>query len=622
MLVDHNHGVTKSACSRIFSNAINPLNYSNIAQNADIAKCGKSHSWPWRVRFFAYALRIMHWRSIWNRENRFRSIAAIIALLAFGGAIMVADGFAERRAIGTEQSRLSGVARLSASSYQRQVDKFRLVATTLSADSDVGLLLDRQSPSAANRLNGRLANLSEALDASVIYLMNRNGTTIASSNWRQPDSFLDENYRFRAYFTKALATGQWEQYALGTRSRIPGLFVARRVITGNGSIGVIVVKIRFDRLEQEWATGVETTFVTNQQGVILVSSEPAWRFQTIRQLGEAEQRGLRERVEFGDRPLQQNSLFAGQAVISRPEDFSRAARYVMAKEPLANGWAVHVLAPIDAPVGTARTLSRLAMLVMGGLILSLVLFYIVRRRAIIAGEQRENAVRIADLKDRLVQANKLSSLGQMAAGIGHEINQPLTAIALKAKNASKLIDTGRADEAITALSDISVLTARMGAITGELRNFAKRGDGKIGPVSLRAAVEGTLLLLGDRIRTTGTTLVIGTIDFDVIGQQGKLEQVFVNLIQNALDAMGSGGRIDIAARLSGEMVAIAVKDTGPGIAADVLDRLFHPFVTSKSDGLGLGLVICHDIVTGFGGELKFTPVRTGSEFVVTLKAAA
>ncbi len=584
--------------------------------------CGNSHKLSLYVWFFAYQSRIMHWRSIWYRENRIRSIGAIVMLFAFGIAIVVSDNFAHRRAVQEEKSRLSSVARLSASSYQRQVDKFRLVATTLSADSDVGVLLDRQSSSAATRLNERLASLSEALDASVIYLMDENGTTIASSNWQQPDSFLNENYRFRAYFTRAMANGEWEQYALGTRSRIPGLFVARRVITGSGSTGVIVVKIRFDRLEQEWATGAEATFVTNEQGVILVSSVPAWRFETIRQLDEAEQRGLRARVEFGDRPLQRNALFAGRAVISHPDDFSRDARYVTAQERLANGWAVHVLTPLDAPVRAARALSRLAILVVAGLLVSLVLFYIIRRRAIIAGEQRENASRIADLNDRLVQANKLSSLGQMATGIGHEINQPLTAIALRARNARTLIANGQTAEAVAALTDISALTARMGAITGELRNFARRGDGRIGPVSLRTAVEGTLLLLGDRIRTTGTTLVIGPVDFDVVGQQGRLEQVFVNLIQNALDAMDSGGRIEIVAELSGGMVSIAISDRGPGISADVRAMLFQPFVTSKNDGLGLGLVICHDIVTGFGGTLALHPTQAGSKFVVTLKAAA
>jgi two-component system, NtrC family, C4-dicarboxylate transport sensor histidine kinase DctB len=557
-----------------------------------------------------------------TRTDRHRALVVLVALLAFGTAILSSDHLAARRAVDAEGTRLTNVARLTASSFQRQVDKFRLVATTLSADSDVAQLLDTRTPSATAQLNERLANLSTALDASVIYLLDDQGTTIASSNWRQADSFLNENYQFRAYFKEALSRGEWEQYALGTRSRIPGLFVARRVTTGAKSSGVIVVKIRFDGLEREWAFSAGSAFVTSEQGVILVSSVPAWRFQTIRKLDEAEQNKLRSQVEFGTAPLQQNAMFAGNAVITDASAFDPETKMIAARERLPNGWSVYVLSPIDQAVGSARTLGRLLVVLGAGLLAALVFFSAFRRRAIIMNEQRENAVRIADLKDRLVQANKLSSLGQMAAGIGHEINQPLTAISIRAQNAGKLIETGRTAEAATAIDEISALTARMGAITGELRRFARRGDGRVGKVSLRAVLDGTQLLLGDRIRTTGTTLTVDAADIDVIGDQGRLEQVFVNLIQNAMDAMGDGGRINITAAALDTMVTITIRDDGPGIGADVRERLFHPFTTSKADGLGLGLVICRDIIADFGGELLLVPSKSGAAFALTLKIAA
>lgn len=564
----------------------------------------------------------MEWQFIRRPEGRRLAIFAVLALLAFGCAVFVSDRLADRRAVDAERLRLANVARLTASSYQRQVDKFRLVATTLSADSDVELLLDTRTTQAATRLNTRLANLTTALDASVIYLLDNRGTTIASSNWRQADSFLGENYGFRAYFKQALAAGEWEQYALGTRSRIPGLFVARRVVTGQGATGVIVVKIRFDGLEREWASSAGSTFVASKQGVILVSSIPAWRFQTIRQLDDAEQQKLRAQVEFGNAPLRQNALFAGKSVISDADDYRRDTRFIAVQDALPNGLSVYVVAPLDKAVAAARNFGRLLLLVIAGSIAALAVFYIFRRRSIIATEQRENAVRIAELKDRLVQANKLSSLGQMAAGIGHEINQPLTAIGIRALNAHKLIDAGRAQEASIALNEISALTARMGAITGELRRFARRGDGGVGAVALQAVFDGTQLLMGDRIRTTGTTLNVEPVDLKVIGDQGRLEQVFVNLIQNALDAMGEGGQIDINVSVIGLTVTIHIRDDGPGISSDIRERLFQPFTTSKHDGLGLGLVICRDIISDFGGELNIVPSRNGAEFVMTLKAAA
>lgn len=563
----------------------------------------------------------MDWKFSIIRGNRRVALIAILVMLMVAGAVFASDRIAERRAVAAESARLSSVARLTASSYQRQVDKFRLVATTLSADSDVGVLLDTGSNMAVVRLNERLANLNTALDASVIYLLNDQGTTVASSNWQQSDSFLGENYRFRAYFKQALSIGQWEQYALGTRSRIPGLFVARRVVTGSRTKGVIVVKIRFDRLEREWATSAGSTFVTSQQGVILVSSVPAWRFQTIRKLDESEQQKLRAQVEFGNAPLQQNSLFARDVVIDSKSEIKNSTRFIAAREALPNGLSVYVLAPIGKPINAARNFGRLVILVIAGLFGALAVFYIFRRRAIIAAEQRENASHIADLKDRLVQANKLSSLGQMAAGIGHEINQPLTAIGIRAQNANKLIENGRLAEAATAVQEISALTGRIGAITQELRRFARRGDGSLGSLPLQAVFEGTQLLLGDRIRTTGTILNIDPANISVIGEQGRLEQVFVNLMQNAMDSMGDGGQIDIGFQAIGRTVLIVIRDNGPGISSELRERLFQPFTTSKDDGLGLGLVICRDIIADFGGELNLVQSKVGAAFEITLQAA-
>lgn len=556
------------------------------------------------------------------KQTQRRAVIVAVALLAFATVILLSDHLAAPHAVESEQVRLTNVARLTASSYERQVDKFRLVATTLSADPDVGLLIDTQTAAAAARLNKRLSSLTTALDASVIYLINERGTTIASSNWEQQDSFLNENYGFRAYFTRALTLGEWEQYALGTRSRIPGLFVARRVRTATGARGVIVVKIRFDRLEREWASSAGSAFVASAQGVILVSSVPSWRFQTIRKLDDRERRQLRAQVEFGDAPLVRNALFAENSVIRSAAEFGQESKFIAAIEALPNGSSLYVLMPLSNAVGAARTVGRLLVLMVFGFIAALAVFYAFRRRAIIAGEQRESAMRLADLKERLVQANKLSSLGQMAAGIGHEINQPLTAIGIRAQSAAKLIEAGRGVEAAAALGDISALTARMGAITGELRGFARRADGRVGKVSLRAVLDGTQLLLGDRIRTTGTVFQVDPADIYVIGEQGRLEQVFVNLIQNALDAMGDRGTIKVAIGVAGSNVKISIHDNGPGIAADVEERLFQPFTTSKDHGLGLGLVICRDIVSDFGGELVFVASPNGATFVVILQVGS
>ncbi len=555
-----------------------------------------------------------------HRQPAWLALAVLLAG-AILAAILLVDRLAERRAVDAERDRLAGMARLAASSYQSQVDKFQLVATTLSADPDVGDLLDHRTANAAGRLNRRLAGLTTALDASVIYLLDDRGLTIAASNWRQPDSFLGENYGFRAYFRQAMAQGHWEQFALGTRSRVPGLFVARRVETASGGRGVIVVKIRFDRLETEWAASSGMAFVASDQGVILVSSVPEWRFETVGEIDKAERRRLTAQVEYGDAPLQQNKLFATGSVVRSGSQYSRKARYVAASDALPNGWSINLLAPLENAVADARAFGRLLLAVILAIIAALVATYVLRARAIVSRQQRETEQRIAELKERLVQSNKLSTLGQIAAGVGHELNQPLTAIGLRAQTARKLIASARLDQADTVLVEIGALTGRAGAITGELRRFARRADRRISKVELAAVFAGVELLLGDRIRTSGAELVVEGADLAVMGEQGRLEQVFVNLIQNALDAMANGGAIRIAATRNGDAATIRITDTGPGIPESVRERLFQPFNSSKDDGLGLGLVICRDILADMGGELHFVPDERGASFSVLLRIA-
>jgi len=560
--------------------------------------------------------------AIISTVNLRRALFVLIALGIIAAAVAGADRIAEQRAIATEAERIGAIAKLAASGYQRQVDKFQLVATTLSADPDVATLLDSRSGEAATRLNTRLAGLSTALDASVIYLIDDAGMTIAASNWRQADSFVGENYGFRPYFKLAIARGQHEQYALGTRSRIAGLFVARRVRTAGGKTGVIVVKIRFDRLEREWAGTIGPAFVASEQGVILITSRPDWRFETTGMLDAAARARLTAQVEYGNAPLRQNDLFARGAVIRSAADYRRGADYVAASDKLPNGWTVQVLEPLFGVVRDARAFGRLVVALIVAAIAALIIAFILRARALVAREQRANAVRTAELKDRLMQANKLSTLGQIAAGVGHEINQPLTAIGIRAQTGRKLIDKGRIDEAAGVFDELGALVARAGAITGELRRFARRSRREVGRVALADVFDGVRLLLGDRLRSTGTTFSVEGPGVTVVGDQGRLEQVLVNLVQNALDAMGSGGAIRVVVSHASGMATVRISDTGPGLSEAVRERLFQPFTSSKDDGLGLGLVICKDIMTDLGGDLSLEPDGGGATFVMTLKLTA
>ena len=185
-----------------------------------------------------------HWLN-----TSWREIALVAAAAALFG--LMAQTLLLRRAMADATAQANRTAAALAAGLRSEIDKFELVTAALSTDPEARDLLARPGPARAGALNRRLSALRDTLGASVIYLMDENGETLVASNWQQPDSFLGQNYRFRSYFRDALAAGEQRQYALGTRSRIPGLYLARRVGDASRQLGVMVVKIRFDALERD-----------------------------------------------------------------------------------------------------------------------------------------------------------------------------------------------------------------------------------------------------------------------------------------------------------------------------------------------------------------------------------
>lgn len=231
-------------------------------------------------------------------------------------------------------------------------------------------------------------------------------------------------------------------------------------------------------------------------------------------------------------------------------------------------------------------------------------------------------------RDELVQAAKLAALGQMAAGIGHELNQPLAAIRSHAHNATVLLSRSRLAEAAESLGRIETLTARMAQSISHLKRFARRPEPAIGPVDLAAAVEGALSLFARRIADERIAVERDIPpELKVLAEEVRLEQVLVNLVSNALDALDGAGerRIAISARREGPHVRIDVRDTGAGVGEGMRAQMFDPFVTSKPPGagLGLGLSLSFNIVRDFGGRLILVESSPeGSTFAIELREAA
>ncbi|HYF88554.1 ATP-binding protein [Azospirillum sp.] len=253
-------------------------------------------------------------------------------------------------------------------------------------------------------------------------------------------------------------------------------------------------------------------------------------------------------------------------------------------------------------------------------------------RAIAEHQRTERELREAQAE--LVQAGKLAALGQLAAGVGHELNQPLAAIRSYAHNGRKLIGLGRVEEAGANLGKIADLTARMANITNHLKRFARRPDARLGAVELEPVIQGALSLFGNRLREEVVAVELQLPDtaapLRVRAEEVRLEQVLVNLLSNALDAVAGAPvrRILIRAEAvekgegeEGDAVRIEVRDSGPGIAADPVEQIFDPFFTTKpvGTGLGLGLSISYNIVRDFGGVLSVAESGPGgTAFVLTL----
>ncbi|WP_163849446.1 sensor histidine kinase [Pseudooceanicola aestuarii] len=254
------------------------------------------------------------------------------------------------------------------------------------------------------------------------------------------------------------------------------------------------------------------------------------------------------------------------------------------------------------------------------------------RREVAEREEAEQALKRAQAE--LVQAGKLSALGQMSAGLSHELNQPLMAIRQFAENGALFLDRDRPEQAAQNLTRIAELSGRMGRIIRNLRAFARQESEPVRRVDLVAVIDSALEMTEARLSREGVQLRWNRPTGPVwaMGGEVRLGQVLVNLITNAADAMAgqSHKRLDILLTdaTGGEPEvagpAIRIRDTGPGIAAP--ERIFDPFYTTKevgaSEGMGLGLSISYGLVQSFGGAIRgANHPDGGAEFTVQLAPA-
>lgn len=489
-----------------------------------------------------------------------------------------------------------------------------------------------EKPEYVAEANGLLARLRELTGADAIYLMALDGETLAASNWAEPDSFVGRNFSFRPYFQDAAAGRLGRFFGLGTTSGKRGYYFAAPIKEDGVVMGELVVKVDLDHTETLWGSTPEQLVVTDDYGVVILTSRADWRFRATRPLTEVERAEIR-------------SVQPYPTLDPQPLYLSDTAWLSQARHLDEMNWTVSIRAPrslIERPVNTVLfigTAVLLVLILLIGLVMQRRRHYL-ERIAMDARARRELEHRVQErtqdlerlnsrlkdevlerehaqqelfrAQDELVQAGKLSALGTMSASISHELNQPLGAIRSYADNAVVLLEHQRYPDARENLRQISDITSRMASIISHLRAFARRDRHAPESVALQPAIEDALALLAKRRRALDVELIRDLPDAPLWVQAGetRLRQVLGNLLANALDALtekAAPRRLWLSTEESAERVTLTIRDNGPGFTEDALERALEPFFTTKTSaqGLGLGLAICDTLTRALGGELAF-----------------
>ncbi|WP_181905241.1 sensor histidine kinase [Aestuariispira insulae] len=522
---------------------------------------------------------------------------------------------------------------LYASSLKAALSRFDYLPFVVAEEARIlGLMLAPGQEAIQRAANEYLERMNDEAGAAALYVLDAEGTTVAASNWRTPESFVGQNYHFRPYFQIAARGDPGRYFAIGVTTNQPGYFLSYPIRLSDEIVGVAVVKVDLDPLQHDWASGGESIFVADENGVIVLSSQEAWRYHSLRPLPDDLRLTLNKTRQYNQTdPLLMNWRDQGppsgglQPVSVQPEtnaplqSTKPPGLYFAHATPLPDfGWSMYFLAPdnvINADVAAARIMTGIIALalVFAGLYWRQRLHTRKLRRlsrAELEARIEERTRELQEAQSSLVQAGKLAALGQMSAAIAHELNQPLAAMRTYAASALMLIGRDAPDQASDTVSKMNGLVDRMAQITGHLKQFARKSPKQLEPTPIGKAVNNALTLLEPelRLREVSVETIIPEGQADILGDTVRLEQVFINLARNALDAMEGVNNKSLTIRLESEdgFHVIEFADNGPGIPAEELDQLFDPFFTTKEvgKGLGLGLSLSYGIIRDFGGSIS------------------
>lgn len=586
-----------------------------------------------------------------------RNIAlAIVVVLGLSGSTLFGFSISERYFISQINTQSDASLRLAASGLSGALQQFETIPTLLADRAEIrSILSGNPTEEALLSVNELLKSVAQEVGASDIYIMNENGVTIAASNFDQETTFIGNSYTFRPYFSDAIVGKHGRYYALGTSSLKRGYYFSAPVLAAGRPIGVMALKFTVDELEQEWSGFNHNLIVTDPDNIIFMSSQKSWLFSSLGPIGP----GVFERLGTSKRyPIDQLRVLDAEYTTSTEGARLRLSSRLGGVDYLVRSqfmpkadWTLHILTDRTTATRQAVQATSVAgLLVVLIIVVSLALMNWRYRQARHIKEQEEAkqllenrvAERTSDLQREiseriqaekdlrkaqtdLVQAGKLAALGQMSASLSHELNQPLSAVKTYADNAGAFLERDRIDEAKENLTHISAMADRMANISNSLRNFARKPRENIGTIRLAEVMKDVEQIMVGRLVEAGATLSISPFSqhLSVVGGHVRLQQVLVNLVSNALDAMEGipNANIEVSVEEKGDTVDIHVTDHGRGISSDIFEQIFDPFFTTKgvNQGLGLGLSISFNILRDFGGNLSAKNLSTGgAKFTATL----
>lgn len=464
-----------------------------------------------------------------------------------------------------------------------------------------------------------------------ITLMDRTGQIVAVAGKEN----LNVNSSNKIIFNTAISTNDTVMNIIEKDENEFGFFYSRKIENDQRVLGVLSIEVDLKKFENSWKSAGERIFISNGEGKIVLATEPTWK-------------GLSEDLAWKNQNSK-NIIKRGYSVAKGWVDSNESDQYFNDSSfvrfnkniPILN-WKISSFENYSGVRERVNTILALEILIFL-LLLVLSLYSLNRKKILRLNLFEEETIKLRELNKKLEtemeqrkrveknllaveqtleQHSKLAALGEMSAAISHELNQPLAAMKTYLAGASLLLKRNRPQETVAALMRIDGLIHRMGEITKQLKSFARKNTESFVPLNFNDAILEAMSIMEPQLKQSGIKIDtnIPSEPVLIVGDQQRLEQVIINLIRNAIDALDDTELPSITISLyKNNSVRFSIRDNGKGI--NDLEKLFEPFQTSKDPGkgLGLGLAISSNIISELGGSLSgenLTP--TGAEFTIKL----